>query len=118
MNLLLERRGLFIVKCALLQPNKADTDAFAKSRPAMNRPSDYVIALAPWVRRDTAENNRRLEEMRLSPTESVAVLTRQGEHYRKEMLAFCSHFTDPAGDALFVSGEGLRIGCIDAYGRF
>ncbi len=121
MNLLLERRVPFIVKCVLLPPNKAEMDAFeafATSLPVMNGPPGYVIALDLRARRDTAEKNRQLEALRLSPTEAVAVLAWQGEHYRKEMRAFCSRFTYPPGDALFVCGAGQGRGCVDAYGRF
>jgi len=121
MHLLLERRVPFIVKGALLPPNQAEMDAFetfAKSLPAMDRPPAYVISLDLRARRDGAENTRRLEALRLSPAEAVAVLARQGERYRQEMRAFCSRFTKPTGDALFTCGAGQGSGCVDAYGRF
>jgi MoaA/NifB/PqqE/SkfB family radical SAM enzyme len=121
MHLLLERRVPFIAKCALLPPNKAEMDAFetfAKSLPAMNRTPSYVILLDLRVRHDSAEINRRIEALRLSPTEAVAVLARWGERYRKDMRAFCSRYTKPPGDALFDCGAGQGSGCVDAYGRF
>ncbi|MFQ5616636.1 MAG: radical SAM protein [Anaerolineales bacterium] len=120
LRLLGERGVPFIVKCALLPPNKAEMEAFeamAASLPAMDRPPSYVLSLDLRARRDSAERNRQVNALRLPPDDVVVVLARRGEAYLQETRAFCTRFTRPPGDTLFGCGAGKGSACVDAYGH-
>jgi radical SAM protein with 4Fe4S-binding SPASM domain len=118
-DLLLDRRVPFIVKGALLPPNRGETDEFeawAATIPGMDRPPSYSMFFDLRGRRDSPARNRQIARLRVSPEEGVAVITRRRAEYVKEMRQFCSKFTGPAGDTLFACGAGHGT-CIDAYGR-
>jgi len=118
-NLLLERRVPFIVKSALLPPNRNEIDAFeawAKTIPWMTGPPGYSMLFDLRNRRDDADRNRLIKSLRPSPEEVLAVLTRDEPAYRRDMAEFAAKFMGPAGDKLFACGAGHGM-CIDAYGR-
>jgi MoaA/NifB/PqqE/SkfB family radical SAM enzyme len=118
-NLLLERRVPFVVKSALLPPNRAEIaefEAWAKTIPWMTRRPSYAMNFDLRNRRDDARKNAQIAALRLSPQETVAMLTRDGAKYRQEMREFASKFMGPPGDVLFRCGAGHGM-CIDAYGR-
>jgi radical SAM protein with 4Fe4S-binding SPASM domain len=117
--LLLDRRVPFVVKGALLPPNRGETDEFeawAATIPDMDRPPGYSMFFDLRGRRDSAVKNRQIAGLRLSPEDGVSVLNRNRETYFKEMRQFCSKFMGPSGDKLFACGAGHGT-CIDAYGR-
>ena len=119
-NLLLEKKILFVVKGALLPSNKDEIDEFeewAKSIPWMDKPPSYSMFFDLRCRRDVAVKNKLISSVRLSPQEGLKVLTRRKEEYIKEMKEFCSKFMRPPGDKLFSCGSG-HGGCVDAYGKF
>ncbi len=118
-DLLLDRRVPFVVKGALLPPNRgemAEFAAWAAKIPAMDKPLSYSMFFDLRGRRDSEAKNRQIAGLRLSPEEGVAVLTRDREAYLKEMRQFCLKFMGPAGDRLFACGAGHGT-CVDAYGR-
>jgi MoaA/NifB/PqqE/SkfB family radical SAM enzyme len=118
-NLLLDRRVPFIVKSALLPPNRAEIaefEAWAKTIPWMTRRPSYAMNFDLRNRRDDARKNAQIAALRLSPPETVAMLTRDEAKYRQEMHEFASKFMGPPGDVLFRCGAGHGM-CIDAYGR-
>ena len=118
MNLLLDRRVGFVVKGALLPPNRGEMEEFeawATTLPAMDHPPSYSMFFDLRARRDSDVKNRQIAGLRLSPAEGVAVLSRRREEYHKEMRQFTSRFMGPAGDRLFACGAGHGT-CIDAYG--
>ncbi|HEY9073540.1 MAG TPA: radical SAM protein, partial [Desulfobaccales bacterium] len=118
LGFLLERRIPLVVKGALLPPNYAEMDAFeawAATLPAMDAPATYSMFFDLRGRRDSPSKNRRIQGLRLSPEEGVAVLRRHRKSYLKEMREFCSKFMGPAGDLLFSCGAGHGA-CVDAYG--
>jgi len=120
-NLLLDNKVPFVVKGALLPPNKRELDEFeawAATIPWMERSPSYSLFFDLRCRRDSEEKNRLIQRLRLSPEEGLKVLTRKPEEYLKEMKEFCSKFTKPPGDTLFSCGSGLGGGCVDAYGLF
>ncbi len=109
----------FIVKSALLPPNRHEIDAceaWAKTIPWMTRPPGYAMLFDLRNRRDDADKNRLIESLRPSPQEVLAVLTRDEPAYRKEMAEFSATFMGPSGDKLFACGAGHGMS-IDAYGR-
>jgi len=118
-RMLWEKRVPFIVKGALLPPNRgeiAEFEAWAATIPWMENPPGYSMFFDLRGRRDSENKNLTIASLRLSPEEGLKVLTRRAAEYRKDMAEFCSKFMDSAGDKLFTCGAG-RAGCVDAYGN-
>jgi len=118
-DLLLHRRVPFVVKGALLPPNRGEMDEFeawAATIPGMDRPPGYSMFFDLRGRRDSAVKNRQIAGLRLSPEDGSTILSRDREAYFKEMSQFCSEFMGPSGDRLFACGAGHGT-CVDAYGR-
>jgi len=118
-DLLLDRGVPFIVKAALLPPNRGEMDEFeawAATIPAMDRPPSYSMFFDLRGRRDSPAKNRQIAGLRVSPEQGVAIVTRRRAAYLEEMRQFCSKFMGPAGDRLFACGAGHGT-CVDAYGR-
>jgi radical SAM protein with 4Fe4S-binding SPASM domain len=118
-DLLLDRCVPFIVKGALLPPNRGEIDEFeawAAAIPAMDQPPGYSMFFDLRGRRDSEIKNRQIAGLRLSPEEGVAILSRNREAYLKDMHQLCSKFMGPPGDRLFVCGAGHGT-CVDTYGR-
>ncbi|WP_424358773.1 radical SAM protein [Methanocella sp. MCL-LM] len=120
-DLLMERKIPFVVKGALLPPNKGEMDelrGWAKSIPWMEgHPPSYSMFFNLRGRWDSAAKNRLIASVRISPAEGLEVLTRDSAAYRKEMGQFCRRFMSVPGDRLFPCGAG-HGGCVDAYGMF
>lgn len=109
----------FIVKGALLPPNrseKEELEAWAASLPWMEDPLGFTMNFELRSRRDSQARNRLIQSLRLFPDETVDILEKRGEAYRKEMRQFCGRFIGPAGTALFGCGSGKSV-TIDAYGK-
>jgi len=118
-DLLLERRIPFVVKGALLPPNRAEMDEFeawAGTIPGMTASPGYSMFFDLRNRRDDRDKNRLIESLRISPQEGLAVLTREEATYGREMAEFSAKFMGPPGDELFRCGAGCGIS-VDAYGR-
>jgi len=118
-DLLLERKIPFIVKGALLPPNRGEMEEFkawAKTIPWMDAPPAYSMFFDLRCRRDSKTRNRLISGLRISPDEGLSILARE-KRFREEMVKFCARFMRPAGDRLFTCGAG-HGGCIDAYGKF
>jgi radical SAM protein with 4Fe4S-binding SPASM domain len=117
--LLLEKHIPFVVKGALLPPNKGEIkefEAWAATIPWMDKPPIYSMIFDLRARRDSIPKNRLIQSMRASAWESIQMLNRCREAYRKEMRHFCQRYIGPPGEILFTCGAGRR-GCVDAYGR-
>jgi len=108
----------FVVKQSVLPPNRAEIaefEAFAASLPHPERKPGYTMNFDLRARRDNPAKNRRIQALRLTPEETVAMLDRD-PLYRKGMREFAGKFMGPPGDRLFSCGAGLGA-CIDAYGK-
>ncbi|MBM3130267.1 MAG: radical SAM protein [Chloroflexi bacterium] len=121
-NLLLERGVPFIVKQALLPPNRAEIaefEAWAKTIPWMTKPPSYSMNFDLRNRRDDARKNAQIAALRLLPEETIALLARDEAKYRKNMEEFrAKKFMGAPGDKLLNCGAcSERSGCVDAYGR-
>ena len=117
-DLLLTYRIPFVVKQALLPQNRhemAEFEAWAATIPSMDKRPGYSMNFDLRARRDDPAKNRRIAALRLSPEETVAMITRDAPGYVKEMQEFCSKFMGASGDAIFSCGAGHGT-CIDAYG--
>ncbi len=118
MDLLLERKIPFIVKGAVLPPNRDEMEQFeewAATIPAMDKPPSYSIFFDLRCRRDSPEKNHLIHTLRAKPRDGVSILSRNRESYLKSMREFCSKFMRPPGDSLFSCGAGHGA-CVDAYG--
>jgi radical SAM protein with 4Fe4S-binding SPASM domain len=118
-NLLLERNVPFMVKGALLPPNKHEIDeleAWAKTIPWVHARPNYAMVFDLRQRRDDTEKNALIESLRHSPQDGLAVLARDDAKYRRTMAPIASDFMGPHGGQLFNCGAGYKI-CVDAYGR-
>ncbi|MDP2924719.1 MAG: radical SAM protein [Candidatus Omnitrophota bacterium] len=119
-NLLLEKKVPFVVKAALLPPNKEEIDEFEKwaaTIPGMDKPPSYSMFFHLRNRREE-KKNRCIRSLRLSTQEGLKVLMRRKDEYTREIKEFCVKFMHSASDKLFSCGSGLGSGCVDAYGNF
>jgi radical SAM protein with 4Fe4S-binding SPASM domain len=118
MELLREHEIPFIVKQSILPPNRdeiAEFEAFAASLTHMDHTPGYTMNFDLRARRDNPAKNRLIEDLRLTPDETVARLARN-PGYVKGMREFANKYTGPPGDKLFNCGAGLGT-CVDAYGN-
>jgi MoaA/NifB/PqqE/SkfB family radical SAM enzyme len=116
--LLREHSIPFIVKQAILPPNRherAAFEAFAATIPWMDKSPSYAMNYDLRGRRDNPAKNRLIEKLRLSPEETTAVLA-ANPRYVDGMREFCGKFMRPPGEEIFSCGAGHGA-CIDAYGR-
>lgn len=119
-DLLLEKRIPFVVKSALLPPNKAELEEFehwAANVVGMDEPPSYSMFFDLRAR-ENGKKNELIKSLRVSPEEGLKILTRRKDKYLKEMREFCSKFIGPSDDKLFSCGAGCGGGCVDAYGKF
>jgi len=117
-DLLLERQIPFVVKSALLPPNRAEIaefEAWAATIPWMDGEPAYAVFLDLRARRDSPVKNRRIARLRFSPEEGVALVARRADTYRRAMAQFSAGFMRPQGDKLFACSAGYSP-CVDAYG--
>ena len=120
-HLLLERKVPFIVKSALLPPNKDEVEKFeawASTLPWMDRPPSYSMFLNLRCRRDSEEKDSLIKKLRISPEEGLKILAKKQGKYLDETKEFCSKFMGVPGEKLFSCGAGIGGGCVDAYGYF
>ena len=118
-NQLLEKKVPFVVKSALLRPNKAEVEEFetwASTIPWMDDPPSYSVFFDFHCRRDE-KKNEIIRSVRPAPQEGLKFLARRKTSYLKEMKAFCSRFMGPTADKLFSCGAGIGGGCVDSYGQ-
>ena len=116
----LRKKGVpFIVKNALLPPNKAeveDFEAWAASLPWTDNIPSYTTTLNLRARRDSEPRNKAIRALRLKPEEQYKVLTRNKNAFIKETRAFFSRFAGPQRDRLFFCGAGRDVASLDSYG--
>jgi len=118
-RLLLEKKIPFVVKGALLPPNKHEIDEFeswALTIPWMDIPPGYSLFFDLRCRRDSEEKNRLIRRLRPSPEEGISFIARHPEQYLRSIQAFCGRSLGPHGEKLFSCGAG-HAACVDAYGR-
>lgn len=114
-DLLLARRIPFVVKWAVLPPNRDELDAFlswAATLPWADRAPGISAFFQLRDRRDDPAKNRLIARLRWSPEETVAFQRMD----REQALRFCRRFLGPPGDRLFPCGICEKP-CVDAYGR-
>ncbi len=120
-NLLLEHGVPFIVKSALLPPNKNEMDEFE----AWSRTLRWMSGLPVYAmyfdlrnRRDNPIKNRQIKSLRLSPQEGLEVYLRNKAKHSAWTPELASKLLRPHGARLFNCGACKgRHACVDAYGR-
>jgi radical SAM protein with 4Fe4S-binding SPASM domain len=116
---LMKERGIpFVVKVAVLPPNKGELDEFeawAATIPGMDKPPGHSCFFDLRARRDSEEKNRLINKLRATPQEGIEIISRDRERYLEEMRQFCTRFMKSSGDRLFSCGAGHGA-CVDAYG--
>jgi len=108
----------FIVKSLMLpflKDELEEFEAWAKTIPSMDRIPGYSMNFDLRYRRDDPARNARITELRATPDETVAGLSRN-PLYQRNMRQFCGKFMGPPGDRLFRCGAGHGT-CVDAYGK-
>jgi radical SAM protein with 4Fe4S-binding SPASM domain len=118
-HVLLEQKIPFVVKGALLPPNREEIEEFeswAATIPWSDAAPSYSILFELRSRRDSKQKNSIIKGLRLPPEDVVAFSSRRQEKYLREMREFCSKFTRPSGKNIFSCGAGVMNGCLDAYG--
>jgi radical SAM protein with 4Fe4S-binding SPASM domain len=120
LELLLQYQVPFIVKWALLPPNRHELGEFEQWAAALPwaeaSPPSTSMEFDLRARRDSPARNQMIERLRPAPEEAVAHSTRDAERYRREMAQFFARFTRPPGDTLFTCGAGHSLH-VDAYGH-
>lgn len=119
MELLRGRMVPFVVKSALLPPNRLEINEFeswAAELPWMDDPPSYSVYFDKRSRHDDPEKDRRIESLRLAPAEWLAIKARNPKRYRQDMAKFCRKHLGPPGTYLIRCGAGKTV-CVDAYGR-
>ena len=117
-DLLLDRRIPFVVKSALLPPNRHEVDeleSWAATIPWMTKPPTYSMRFDLRARRDDPGRNHLIAALRASPQDCLGVLSREPVRYRQGMTEFAKRFMGPPGASLFSCGAGHGP-CVDAYG--
>jgi radical SAM protein with 4Fe4S-binding SPASM domain len=117
-SLLLDRAVPFVVKGAVLPPNRDEMATFEKwaaTVPSMDRSPDHSMFFELRGRRDSEERNSLIRSVRLSPEDGVTLIARDRAAYVAETREFCERFIGPPGDMLFTCGAGHGT-CVDAYG--
>ena len=110
----------FILKSAILPPNKDEMDEFekwAEEITSMKMKPSYSFFYDLRGRRDSDEKNELIKNLRLSPVEGMKILTSDKETYGKEMKGFVENFLGKPDAQLFNCGAGIG-GTIDAYGVY
>lgn len=118
-NLLLENNIPFVVKSALLPPNKKEVKAFeiwASSIKWMDTSPAFSMFFDLRGRRDHPDKNNRIHKLRISPEQGLQFMLRKRDAYIREMKYFCSNYLFLPGDTLFTCGSGTGGACLDAYG--
>ena len=116
-ELLQENRVPFIVKGALLPPNRTEVqalDTWAAALPAMDGLPFYSMFFDLRSRRDSPAKNRLIRSLRAAPADWLAMADRD-RHFRHHMRQFCAKCMGPPGDRLFSCGAGCNV-CVDSYG--
>ncbi len=110
----------FILKSAILPPNKderKDFEKWAAEITSMGKKPSYSFFFDLRGRRDLDEKNKIIEGLRLNPGEGLKILTSDEKNYRKEMKEFAENFLKTPNARLFNCGAGIG-GTIDAYGIY
>jgi radical SAM protein with 4Fe4S-binding SPASM domain len=118
-QLLIRHKVPFMVKSVLLPPNRhemAEFEKWSSQITGIQEPPGYALFLEPRARRDDLKKNQKIFELRLSPEDSLAILTRNADHFRRETARFCRKFLQEPDDLLFFCGAG-KSPCVDPYGR-
>jgi radical SAM protein with 4Fe4S-binding SPASM domain len=118
-ELLLKHKVRFTVKGVLLPQNMSEIDEFeswAATLTQEENPPSITLLLEMRCRHNSSQQNKRIQDLRMSPEDVVKTINRHKEIYIKDTERFIERFIGPKGNELFCCGAGKAIS-IDAYGR-
>lgn len=107
----------FTVKWAILPPNREEFTEFELWASRIRYMTDPPVCTVNYdlrARRDDCAKNARIRALRLTPEETVTILSNR-PGYLEGMREFCGKFLHPHGDRLFVCGAGRSI-AVDSFG--
>jgi MoaA/NifB/PqqE/SkfB family radical SAM enzyme len=107
-ELLEEKKIPFIVKGPVFQFLKYDMEAFeawARTIPRMDKKPSYSMNFDLRGRRDDPAKNDRIRKLRLTPEETVAMLS-ANPLYLKDMKQFCAKFRGHREKSFFPAARG------------
>lgn len=115
-DLLRRRQVPFVVKMAVLNENKHQTDLYKKWLAGIlpQAVPGFITDLNLRVRRDDPARDQQIRQQRISAEEALALFTDQPQA-RSAARDFCREFAGSRGAALFHCGMGENI-AVDAYG--
>lgn len=114
-------RGIpFVVKSALLPPNRAEIDEFEAGLagiPWKIAKPTYALRFNLRSRRDNPDKNRLIALLRNPPQECISIVRRDDVRYSPWTEALACERLHPPGDCLFNCdpSEGETV-CVDSYG--
>ncbi|BDD87671.1 radical SAM protein [Desulfofustis limnaeus] len=117
-NLLLEH-GIPVTLKTIHLPGRPDEitrfQEFLQRHPQLELSGGSTVKFNLRGRRDNHRKNEQIKNLRSSPGEVIALLTRDKPKYLKEKKQFIPRFMHPGGPELFSCGCG-KGGSVDAYG--
>ncbi len=118
---LLAEKGIpFVVKSALLPPNKDEMDEFegwTKNLRGMTEAPAYAMFFDLRARRD-GEKNSLIRRLRIGPEEAHRFAVSRGEDQERELKDFLVLYSGLQGERLFTCNSSGGKGSVDAYGNF
>ena len=117
-NLLLNADIPFIIKSVYItgkQEEIKEFEEFSKLIPYMDHDPGFSMNFDLRARRDSKQKNDFIKSLRTSPEDTIKIISRKKQEYRKGMKEFAAKFMGPGGDIIFTCGCG-KGGSIDAYG--
>jgi len=118
-HLLIQYGIPFYIKGTMLPRTKSEYDDLIRwtdSLPGMKDLPSLVLFLELRHRRDSAVKNQRIEKLRLTPVEGLAVLAKDPVSYKQDLLRLCRYVAGRPTDKIFTCNEGNQL-CIDSYGQ-
>ena len=118
-DLLVKNQVPFVIKGALLPPNRDELEAFdkwAQSMPGDGHRPSQAINFSLRCRRDSQTRNRLIRKLRWTPGQCLEVLKRTEPHYSGDMKVFSCSYMFPPGEKLITCDAGSGKPCVDAYG--
>jgi len=117
-DLLLKADIPFIIKSVYIsgkQEEIKEYEKLSKLIPYMDHDPGFSMNFDLRARRDSDQKNAFIKSLRTSPEETIRIISRKKEKYKKGMKEFAAKFMGPGGDLIFTCGCGMG-GSIDAYG--
>jgi len=118
-SLLIENHIPIVLKSIRLPGSDEEIDEFrhfAEKHSVNGKAGGISMDFNLRGRRDNEQKNTRISRLRATPQQTLAILSRDEDGYRKGQQQFAEKFMRPGGVDLFNCGCG-KGGSVDAYGK-